>query len=204
MASLYLYPIWVRLWHFFNALLFLVLIVTGLSLQYSGKDFCFIRFDIAVILHNIGGILLLINYLVFIIFNTFTSNGKYYRVHWKGFSDRLMKQTRFYVLGIFTGKKPPFPVTKERKFNPLQKLSYILSMYFLMPILLLTGVALIFPEIVIIDRIFGTSGIHFTDLLHIISGFILSMFMFIHIYLCFIVQPTGSSFRAMISGYHDD
>ena len=32
---IYLYPIWIRLWHALNALMFLVLIITGISLHYA-------------------------------------------------------------------------------------------------------------------------------------------------------------------------
>ncbi len=58
MASVYLYPVWVRLWHLVNALLYLFLIITGLSMQYSNPEYPMIRFDIAVSMHNISGILL--------------------------------------------------------------------------------------------------------------------------------------------------
>ena len=33
--KVYLYPVYLRLWHLLNALFFLVLILTGLSMQYS-------------------------------------------------------------------------------------------------------------------------------------------------------------------------
>ncbi|MCX6259522.1 MAG: cytochrome b/b6 domain-containing protein, partial [Bacteroidia bacterium] len=35
---MYLYPAWIRLWHLFNALLIIVLIVTGISMQYTDKQ----------------------------------------------------------------------------------------------------------------------------------------------------------------------
>jgi len=35
---MYLYPKWIRLWHLFNALLFILLIVTGISMQYTGRN----------------------------------------------------------------------------------------------------------------------------------------------------------------------
>ena len=36
--KMYLYPKWIRIWHLLNALMFIVLIVTGLSMQYTGKE----------------------------------------------------------------------------------------------------------------------------------------------------------------------
>lgn len=194
----------VRLWHFVNAILFLLLIVTGLSLQYSNQEFNLIRFDIAVSIHNVSGILLSINYLFFLIQNIVTGNGKYYRIHKSGLWKRLMKQFHYYTVGLFRGEEAPFPVTEERKFNPMQKFSYWLVMFFLMPAIIVTGWALIFPEMVIVESFFGTSGLHLTDLIHIIAGFILSLFMFVHIYFCTIAHPPGSSFRAIITGWHKE
>lgn len=204
MGKIYLYPGWIRIWHLANALLFLLLIVSGLSMQYSNPDYPIIRFDIAVSMHNISGILLTLNYIVIILGNFFTKNGKYYRIRWKKTRDRIGTQIRYYALGIFKGEKAPYPITEKRKFNPLQRVSYILVIYILMPFIFISGWALLFPEIIIFKKVFGTSGIHFTDLIHIIVGFILSLFMVVHIYFCTITNPPGSSFKAMINGWHEE
>jgi thiosulfate reductase cytochrome b subunit len=199
---MYLYPIWIRIWHMINALLFLLLIVSGLSMQYSNPDVTFIRFDVAVSIHNISGIILFINYVIIIFGNIFTENGKFYKLKWKKTRVQIPDQIRYYISGIFKGEKPPYPVTEKRKFNPLQKITYIMVIYIFMPFLFITGLALLFPELIIVRKIFGTSGIHFTDLIHIIAGFLLSIFMIVHIYLCTIVKPAGSSFKAMLTGWH--
>lgn len=202
MASLYLYPVWIRLWHLFNALLFLLLIFTGLSMQYSNPEYPMIRFDIAVSIHNTSGILLSINYLIILFGNIFTPNGIFYRIRLKGFYQELLAQARYYLFGIFRGEKAPFPINGDRKFNPLQKISYVAVIYFLLPLIILTGWALIYPEMIFVKKFFGTSGLHATDLLHIVIGFFLSLFMLIHIYLCTIGKPSGTHFRAMLSGWH--
>ncbi len=202
MASIYLYPVWVRLWHLINALLFLILIITGLSLQYSNEHFNLIRFDVAVSMHNIAGILLSVNYLVVFFGNMFTKNGMYYRMRRRWLVKEIPVQAKYYLFGIFRGEKAPFPINSRRKFNPLQKVSYFAVLYFLMPLIFITGWALIFPNVLFIDKIFGTSSLHFTDLVHIIVGFILSIFMFVHIYLCTIGKPRSAHFRAMLSGWH--
>ena len=202
MASIYLYPVWIRLWHLINALLYLLLIFTGLSMQYSNPEYPIIRFDIAVSIHNTSGILLSLNYLVILLGNIFTRNGGFYRFRIRGFAQEMVTQGKYYLFGIFRGEKAPYPINAERKFNPLQKISYVTVLYFLMPVVILTGFAMIYPELIFAKKIFGTSGLHLTDLFHIISGFILSLFMFIHIYLCTIGKPAGTHFRAMLSGWH--
>ncbi len=200
--SLYLYPFWVRLWHWVNALMFLVLIVTGISMQYSSPDLPMIRFDRAVYFHNLSGIILTISFAFFVVFNRISSNSRYYKYKKKGFLKRLKRQFRYYTVGIFQHEEPPYPVSTKRKFNPMQKLSYLLVMYFLMPVMILTGLALMFPEI-IIENVFGISGIHLTDLFHIISGFVLSLFMVVHVYFCTIGKTPVSNFRGMITGWHE-
>lgn len=199
--KLYLYPLWIRIWHWTNALMFLVLIITGLSMQYSSPDYPLIRFDWAVSLHNISGVIVIIAYLFFIVINRFSSNRKYYQFKRKGFFDRLTKQFVYYTVGIFKKEPPPFPVSKKRKFNPMQKFSYIMVMYLGMPGLIITGVALLYPEI-IIPNVGGISGIHMTDLVHIIVGFVLSVFMVIHVYFCTIGATPLSNFKSMIDGWH--
>jgi len=203
MGNIYFYPAWIRLWHAFNALLFLLLILSGLSMQYSNPELPIIRFDIAVSIHNICGILLTINYSIIIIGNFFTKNGKYYHINWRKNKDKMLIQLRYYLFGMFKGEHTPYPVTEKRKFNPMQKVSYAIVVYLLMPLIFISGWALLFPEMIFVKKILGTSGIHFTDLIHIIVGFVLSVFMVIHIYTCTIAKPPGSSFRAMITGWHE-
>lgn len=199
--KIYLYPVWLRLWHWLNVLAFLVLIVTGLNLQYADPSVQFFRFDVAVTWHNVAGISLVVFYIVFIMGNIFTRNSKFYRIKRKNFLRKLMKQFRFYTYGMFKKEDPPFPITKKRKFNPLQLASYVGVMYILMPLVIISGFGLLFPEIVVID-VFGMSGLHLTDLLHITTGFLLSIFMIIHIYFCTFGHTVTSNFKGMIDGFH--
>lgn len=60
MTSLYLYPVWVRLWHWTNALLFLILIASGVSMHFAGADWL-MSFATARVVHNVAGILLILS-----------------------------------------------------------------------------------------------------------------------------------------------
>lgn len=202
---MYLYPKWLRAWHVLNALLFLILIVTGLSMQYTDKQTAayIVGFSIAVKWHNFAAIALTINYIIFVTGNLFTNNGSYYRISKKNFLSDLITQLKYYSWGMFKGEKHPFPVTETRKFNPLQKVTYVLAMYLAIPLLIISGIGLLFPEITI-KSIFGVSGLLLTDVLHITMGFFLSIFMIIHIYTCTLGAKPTSLFWGMISGYHRD
>lgn len=213
--KLYLYPKWIRSWHVLNALLFIVLIATGLSMQYAGASgwllpsgsdstagFFLMSFGAAVKWHNIAAIILSANFLFFIIGNGITANGKHYKPGEKGLIKNLYKQGRYYAYGMFKGEEHPFPVTEKSKFNPLQKVSYILAMYVGMPLLILSGIAMFFPEF-IINKIFNISGLLINDLVHVTAGFILSLFMIIHIYTCTLGTKSSTLFKSMITGYHE-
>ena len=200
---MYLYPKWIRAWHVINAVLFLILIVTGLSMQYTDKENAsyVVGFAKAVKWHNFAALILIINYIIFVTGNLFTQNGKYYKIGKKNFLEELVSQLKYYSRGMFKGEKHPFPVTEERKFNPLQKLTYVLAMYIAVPLLIISGIGLLFPEITI-TVFFGVSGLILTDILHITMGFFLSIFMIIHVYTCTLGAKPTSLFWGMISGYH--
>lgn len=198
--NLYLYPKFIRLWHFINAVMFLLLIVTGLSMQYTAPDSPLIRFDIAVKLHDIGGITVSINYLLFLMGNMVTDNGKYYRIQAKGFTTELKGQFRYYIWGIFKGEAPPYPISKDRKFNPLQKLSYVLVMYMGMPVIILTGLALFFPQVF---DLLGLGSLIVADVIHVLMGIVLTMFMLIHLYFSTFGRTMFSNFKSIINGWHE-
>jgi thiosulfate reductase cytochrome b subunit len=156
----------------------------------------------AVKWHNITAAMLIVNYIVFITANIITANGKYYRIGKKNFFSDLRKQLRYYSWGMFKGEKHPFPITTERKFNPLQKLTYVLAMYVALPLLIVSGLGLMFPEVTI-RRIFGVNGLILTDILHITMGFFVSLFLIIHIYMCTLGSRPSSLFRGIITGYQE-
>jgi thiosulfate reductase cytochrome b subunit len=202
-TKIYLYPIWIRLWHLLNAIMFILLIFTGLLLRYAAGSQGFISFEVSVAMHNVCAIILTINYGIFVIGNMISGNGMYYRKWRKNIMPKLWKQFKFYAIGIFKKEPHPFPITKEQKFNPLQKISYVFAMYFGMPLLIISGLALMFPEKVS-TTIFNISGLVFYDMLHIIVGFVLSIFLLIHLYTCTLGDKPGTLFKSMINGYHEE
>ena len=202
MDKIYLYPRYIRLWHMLNAIFMLILIVTGLSMQYSSPNGSIIPFRISVQMHNISGISLAASYLVFFVGNILNRNGKHYRLQWRGLRKRMYVQGRYYLSGYFKKQSPPFPVSSQNKFNPLQAVTYVMVMYIGLPLVVITGFALLFPEI-ILAGIFGVNGLVLTDLVHVIMGFLLSVFMIVHIYLCTMGASPKHNFRAIITGWHN-
>ena len=199
-VPIYLYPIWIRLWHLLNAVMCLTLIITGLSIQFSVPTLS-VKFSVAVAIHNVAGIILSINYIIFFVGNLFTRNGAYYVFEVRGFFRRLKSQFHHYTIGVFKNEPAPFPVSEESKFNPLQQVSYVVVMYTIVPLLIISGIGLLYPALTI-NGLIGISGLDFTDLLHLFCGFIVSIFMCVHIYFCTFGKTAISNFKSILNGYH--
>lgn len=197
------YPLYIRFWHLLNAVFFLLLVLTGFSMQYSNPDHPFISLQVAANMHRICGIGLTISYLIFFIGNIMTGNGRNYAVRFKNLLKNISIQIRYYIRRSWQKPEPPFPVTFERKFNPLQAFSYTLAMYLGVPLLFLTGLGLMFPE-ALVDRIFGISGLLLNDMIHVIAGFLMTVFMCVHIYMSTLGKTPFSSFRAIITGWQQE
>jgi thiosulfate reductase cytochrome b subunit len=168
----------------------------------SGFDTKFIKFQTSVNLHNISGIAVSLNYLLFFIGNIVTNNGKFYLIKPMGFLKRPMKQAYYYAYGMFHGMKAPYPLSEKRKFNPLQKYAYVFVMFLAVPFVIISGFGLLFPEI-IIDEIYHMSGIFLTAVLHSAAGFFISIFLLIHLYVASIGKSPVGNFKSIITGWHN-
>ena len=196
---IYLYPVWLRIWHSVNGLLCIILIITGLSMQYSSLHYLMIPFKTSIKIHNICGPLLSMSYLIYLIGSFLFSNIKFYNIQFPEEFPDIMTQIRYYSYHIFKGEDEPFPINKERKFNPLQKVSYVIVMFIFMPCIIISGFGMMFPGI-LLKQLFGIGGFLFTDVFHIIIGFIISIFIVIHFYFAFL----SNSLKSIINGWHEN
>lgn len=201
MKKVLMYPIWIRLWHWLNALLFFILILSGVSMQYSDTSSLLMPFEYAIVAHNICGILLSLVFLFYLIFNIKTKNYKQYIPHFKGMLPTLIIQAKYYIYGVFKGHPHPYETTLEQKFNPLQKLTYFGIMFFAVPAIIISGWLLMFPELAP-EQILGMGGVWPMALLHISTGFFLNLFFIGHIYLATHGDTVGANFKSMINGWH--
>jgi thiosulfate reductase cytochrome b subunit len=199
--KIYLYPVWLRIWHGLNALGIITLIITGVSMQSGLETVEVIGFKMIITIHNVAGITVALSYFIYFVGNMVTPNGKYYFIKPQGFFKKPMKQAFYYAWGMFHGMKAPFPISEKRKFNPLQKYIYILVMYLAVPVVIVTGIALLFPEL-IIDRVYAYSGVFVTAVFHSAMGFFISIFLAIHLYIASIGKSPLKNFKSIINGWH--
>lgn len=199
----YHYPVWVRLWHIVNALLCITLVVTGIIMfAYDPSAGSADRYQKSVSVHNVCGLLLTLSYFGFFFGNLFSENGKHYTTALRGLGRRLWLQVKYYSGGYFRGEPAPFPVDGEHKFNPLQQVIYAGVMYFVVPLLFITGLIMMFPEF-ILGILPEFSGLEFCTRFHVVLACLVVIFMVIHITLSITGKPPLRNLRSIITGWKE-
>ena len=203
MTRLYIHPLPVRIWHWINAIGFVVLILTGLAIRYAEV----IRvgsFATTVSVHNWAGFALVANYFVWLCFYLFTDKITVYHPELdpKKYYRDTLRQALYYGYGIFKGRPNPHHVSAYRKFNALQSTMYQIIMIVLVPLQFYTGLLLWdsgrFAGSV---ELFG--GIRVVASVHVVLFIFFFAFIFGHVYLASLGHTAGAHFKAMITGYEE-
>jgi thiosulfate reductase cytochrome b subunit len=182
----YLYILPVRLWHWCNALFFIVLLVTGLVNHFSMPS------ESLVYLHNLLGKIYVLVWIAFIFIGLLTGNIKHYVMEVCGLFGRVMKQVQYYMFGILQGKPHPFEVNAENKFNPIQQVSYVGVMFVMVPAIIISGLVALYVK----------APCALT--LHFALGVLGLIFMLVHVYMCTTGNKPLDLIKSMIDGYHRD
>ncbi|MGR5285423.1 cytochrome b/b6 domain-containing protein [Vibrio maritimus] len=180
-----------RFWHWGQALLVLMLIVTGLELHDIIGLF---GFEQSSYLHHIGGFIWIA--LVVLIFTWILTTGdwKQYVPDMKGIDGVL----RFYLYGVFVGEAHPHHMTPQDKFNPLQRLAYLGVVFVVIPMQILTGLVFFFyPEL----RAAGIiEHIGIVAAIHTLCAYTVIAFLVVHLYLITLGETVSSHLKAMLTG----
>jgi thiosulfate reductase cytochrome b subunit len=202
MTRVYVHPLPVRLWHWTNAIGFIVLIATGLAIRYGTPATSSLK--AMVELHNGTGFVLIANYFLWLAFYLFSDRITVYHpelnptTHYRN----VMRQLVYYGYGIFKGYPNPHHVSVYRKFNALQAMSYQIVMMVIVPLQFYTGVALWD-----LQRFAGTiellGGARVVNTIHVVLFIVLLVFLLVHVYLTTLGRTAGEHVKAMITGYEE-
>jgi thiosulfate reductase cytochrome b subunit len=194
MAKKYIYKRFERFWHWTQALLVLMLVLTGFEVHGFWELF---GYEAAVDLHDIFAYALIF-LVAFAIFWHFTTG------EWRQYLPTrkyLKEMIRFYVAGIFKGESHPTRKTEISKLNPLQRATYLMLKIFLFPVQIVTGLVYLYY-----NSLQGTDYAVSLDTIakvHTIGAYLFLIFLVIHIYLTTTGETPTSNIKAMITGWED-
>ena len=201
--KVYLHPLPVRIWHWLNALGFVLLIITGFQLRYADL-FGMMSFESAVKLHNWIGFAVIANW--FLWFFYYVTSDKVTNYHpdldAKSFFERYFRQAEYYSWGFFHGEERPHKVVPHDKFNPMQKLTYQFVMFITAPITFLTGLMMWD-----VQRFSGlielVGGIRVVNTIHVLMFILFVFFIGLHAYMGVLGAKPSSHYKEMITGYEE-
>lgn len=189
-----MFPFGVRLWHNSNVIVFVILILTGLSMHFS----TLLGFEISQYSHNILGAVLIVQWLLYILYLILSGQIKQYLPR-RDFVSAALKQAKFYLKDIYSGAENPAGHDPKKRLNPLQQMGYLPILLVAFPLLIVSGIALFFNEL-LPEQIFGVDGKTMVVMLHVAMSHIMVLFIAAHVYLCTTGATVSEHFKSMITG----
>lgn len=196
------HPLPVRVWHWTNAFIVFVLIVTGVELRFTDVK-VFSNYSFVVALHKYAGYLLALSFFFWIA--AYQIVGGLARNYILSVRDvrSIPAQVAYYIFGYFRGDPDPFRRSREVKFNVLQKMAYSFIMFIAMPLIIVTGI--LFGNIMVFyGAIAFFGGIRIIDAAHVTVGYIFVIYLIVHLYMATLGRRVTSRTKAMITGYEEE
>lgn len=199
--SVYMYEAYERFWHWLQTVAIVILLLTGLVIHRPDLFGAF-SFRHIVTIHNVLAALLAINALISILWHVISGEIQQYIPHPYGFIDQMIAQAKYYILGIFKQEPHPFHKSKQRKFNPLQMVTYIGLLGILLPLQGLTGMMMwLVQKVPAIQNWFG--GLPFLAPMHTMMAWLFASFIVGHVYLTTTGATPLEAIRAMATGWEE-
>jgi thiosulfate reductase cytochrome b subunit len=198
---MYVHPAPVRVWHWVNAVGFIILIITGIQIRFA-EIVDWFSLEEAIQLHNYVGFVVIAAYGLWVSYYFGTMKIKLYFPDPRTFVPNAIKQLKYYGAGIFRGEPNPHQMTPDNKFNALQKNAYVGIMFVFLPAQMITGLFLWrvkrFENY--IDLI---GGIKIVSSIHVLLFYFFVAFIFVHAYLATLGHTPWAHFKAMFTGYEE-
>ena len=197
MARIRMYSRFLRLWHWLQALLVVLLLLTGFEVHGSYRLF---GFEHAVDYHRLAAWSLLGLWALAWFWHLTTGEWKQYI---PSPIDRVIAMLRYYGVGIFRGEPHPFHKDRWHRHNPLQRMAYLSLHLLIGPAIWISGLAYIsYPYWAQL----GLGGLSLTPvaLVHTAAAFLMLTFLVAHLYLALTTSEKPFAYlKGMISGYEE-
>lgn len=194
MARTYIFKRFERFWHWTQAALIILMLVTGFEVHGTYR---LLGWERAANLHTTAA-WTLIGLWAFAIFWHFTTG------EWRQYiptTDKLMAVIAYYSSGIFRNEPHPFRVTPQRKHNPLQRLAYLGIKLFILPLIWISGLAYLYYNELQAAGFAVQLGV--VAVLHTIGAFLMLAFLVGHVYIITTGHTWSSHLKAMITGWEE-
>ena len=201
MSTLYLHPLPLRIWHWVNAIIIFVLIITGIQLRVPSIQILH-DYRYVVLLHKYFGFALAGSFLFWLFYYVLTGGLK--KHYLMGFKDikGMPRQALYYAFSIFRGEKNPFKPSTDNKFNPMQKLAYSSVMFIFVPLITISGI--LFSDILFfLPWIKAIGGLRILDVIHVAAAYIFVLYLLVHLYMATLGSKIYSHIKGMITGYEE-
>ena len=192
---IYLFKAFERFWHWSQAGLVMFLMFSGFEVHGS---FSALGFERAVGLHTAAA-WALVGLWVFAIFWHVTT-GEWR--HYVPTLNKLMVMARFYTSGIFRHEPHPFRPTALNKHNPLQRLTYLLILVVVSPLIWVSGWLYLFYAEWPAWHL-GELSLAWVAAAHTAGAFLMLMFFISHLYMITTGHTLFSQTRAMLTGWEE-
>lgn len=193
---IFLYKRYERFWHWSQAALVILMMITGFEVHGTYK---LLGFGKAVNYHTLFAWTLLTLW-AFTIFWQFTTG------EWRQYIPTLKRvdvMVRYYIFGIFRNAPTPFHKTAVKKHNPLQRLAYLALLSMLSPIIWGSGLFYLFYSNWKgwgIDTYLSLEAVALT---HTAGAFMMLIFFIAHVYLTTTGHTPTAHIKAMITGWEE-
>ncbi|MBL8351088.1 MAG: cytochrome b/b6 domain-containing protein [Burkholderiaceae bacterium] len=197
----HMYDAYRRFWHWLQATSIVALLLTGLVIH-RPDIFAAISFPAMVTLHNVLAAILVANAALSLFYHLATERMQEYIPRPYGFFDDAIRQTRYYVSGIFKGEPHPFEKRPDDRMNPIQKLTYFGILNVLLPAQIVTGALMWgvqrWPELAA-----SLGGLPLLAPLHSLLAWLFACFIVGHVYLTTTGTTPLEAIRGMVTGYEE-
>ena len=174
LKKIYLYTRFERFWHWVQALLIMLLLVTGFELH---GTYGLLGYETAHNVHIYAALTWVVLFAFIIFWMLTTGEWKQYVPTFK----KVIDVALYYAVGIFRGDPHPVPKTQREKHNPLQRLTYLGIVTTLLPFQMGTGLLYYYYNdwpAWGLGWSLGSMGF-----LHTLGAFLLLQFLVVHVYM---------------------
>lgn len=189
--------LWVRLWHWTTALSFIVLAITGVILHFDGAEHM-MSYDSATTLHDVSGIFMAVLYGAHLVFMIATRYWRHYVPTGERLSTQLKNQVIVYTIAL--GDEPCAEPGAGSRFNVLQQLAYLIVVFALLPLLIVTGLLYLYYPAFVPETVLGLAGLWPLALAHYALGILGAAYLLVHVYMATVGPNAGASLRLMTIG----